>query len=421
MWAVDKHVRFRHRAVFGVLRPIARLFTRLAYGFRAVPAPAPKSPSLIYANHNCNLDPLFITASFKAPIYFVAADAIFRLGFLSKLLSWLVAPIPVAKSQLDAKSVRTMLRIGNEGGSICMFPEGNRSFNGRTGYIPPAAAKLAKRVGLPLVLYRIEGGYLSTPRWGKGIRRGKIRGYVHSVITPEEVHAMTPDELLAKIRTALFVDAFAMQRANPVRYRRASGRALYLQRALYMCPKCRAIASIESKGHSCFCAACGFAVEYDEYGLFRNCRGGVLPPADDRKPGVNGEPPFSDVCAWDAWQKACLKEIIGQAGFIAEYSSKPLLFDDGCALYRVEDGGSKPAGEGRLRLFADRLALGASEFRFEDIKGIGVFFAQTLQLSTNEGMFEIKYGRPMSASKYVNAFYSIKYASGGEPDGFIGI
>ncbi len=405
VWAaVRKHVRFRHRVVFGVLRPIVRLYTRLAYGFRS--APAPKAQALIFANHNCNLDPLFIVTSFKKPIYFVASDVIFRLGWLSRCLNWLVAPIPIAKSQLDAQSIRAMLRTRNEGGSICVFPDGNRSFNGRTGYIAPAAAKLAKRLDLPLVLYRIEGAYLSTPRWGKGIRRGKVRGFIHSVLSPEAMNALTEGELLAKIRAALFVDAFAMQRAHPMKYRRGRDRALYLQRALYMCPKCRVIGNMASKGHAFFCESCGLAVYYDEYGFFSL---------------ENGEPPFEDIYAWDIWQKAALKEMISSPEFAEAFAAKPLFTDDGCALYRVEGGVSKLIETGQLCMFADRLELGSNQFRFEDIRGVSVFMPQSLELSTNEAAFEIKRKRPMSASKYVNAFYDIKYASGGEPDGFIGV
>ena len=399
------NARFRHRAVFDVLRPIVRLYTRLAYGFRGAIAPSPKAPALIFANHNCNLDPLFITTSFKMPIYFVASDAIFRLGWLSRLLYWLVAPIPIAKSQLDAKSIRAMLRIRGEGGTICMFPEGNRSFNGRTGYIAPAAAKLAQRLGLPLLLYRIEGAYLSTPRWGKGIRRGRVRGFVHSVISPQELKAMDLDELLAKIREALFVDAFAMQRAKPVKYRRIGGRALYLQRALYMCPKCREIGSMASNGHSFYCGACGFAVDYDEYGFFTV---------------ENGKPPFDDISAWDAWQKSQLRELIARRDFAGKYASTPLFSDEGCALYRAQ-GVPELIETGKLCAYSDRLELGSAIFLYEDILGIGVYLAQTLQFATKEAAFEIKCPKPMSASKYVNAFYNIKYAAGGEPDGFIGI
>ncbi len=384
------------------------------------------------------------------PIYFVASDAVFRLGWISRLLGWLVAPIPIAKSQLDAKSIRQILRIRDEGGSVCLFPEGNRSFNGRTGYIAPAAAKLAKRIGLPLVLYRVEGAYLSTPRWGKGIRRGQVRGYVHSVISPQELQAMAVDELLAQVRAALFVDAFAMQRAKPVKYRLASGRAQYLQRALYMCPQCRAIGAMASKGHNFYCEACGFSVDYDEYGFLGHCRGELCSPVDyrepcspvdNREPCVNGGrtqfaptglrdnkpisdaegnvPPFEDVHAWDAWQKSQLKELIARPH--AESYAIALLFsDEGCALYRLE-GEPKLIETGELCAYPDRLELGSNLFLYEDILGIGVFMAQTLQFATKEAAFEIRRQKPMSASKYVNAFYYIKYASGGEPDGFIGI
>ncbi len=405
---MQKHVRFRHRVVFGVLRPIIGLYARMAYGFRYTKLPQPKTPALIYANHNCNLDPFFVTVSCKMPLYFIASDHIFRLGWLSKLLSYLVAPIPIAKSQLDAQSIRAMLRVRDEGGAICLFPEGNRSFNGRTGYIAPAAAKLAKRIGLPLVLYRIEGSYLSTPRWGKGLRRGQVRGFVHSVIAPEAMRAMTSDELCERIRTALNVDAFAMQREHPIAYR-GRARALYLQRVLYMCPQCSAIGSLTAQKHSVMCQNCGFCVNYDEYGFFK-----AVTSAE--------KPPFEDIYAWDMWQKARLKRLVTGEDFAETYANAPLFCDEDCELYRAERArAAEMVASGRLCMYSDRLELGSRVFRFENMPRANVYLSQTLQFSTNDGMFDIKSRRFMSASKYVNAFYYIKFASGGEPDGFISI
>lgn len=44
---------------------------------------------------------------------------------------------------------------------VCIFPEGNRSFNGLTGDILPTIGRVAGRCGMKLVTYRIEGGYLN--------------------------------------------------------------------------------------------------------------------------------------------------------------------------------------------------------------------------------------------------------------------
>ena len=47
--------------------------------------------------------------------------------------------------------------------------------------------------GAGLVTSRISGGYLTTPRWGKGIRRGKIFGEVVNVYSAQQIKELLMD------------------------------------------------------------------------------------------------------------------------------------------------------------------------------------------------------------------------------------
>jgi 1-acyl-sn-glycerol-3-phosphate acyltransferase len=98
------------------------------------------------------------------------------------------------------------IRVAKEGGTICIAPEGNRTYSGKTEYINPAIVSLARKIRLPIALYRIEGGYGVQPRWSDVTRKGKMRSYVSEVIKPEEYSEMTDEELLERINKGLFVD-----------------------------------------------------------------------------------------------------------------------------------------------------------------------------------------------------------------------
>ena len=68
-----------------------------------------------------------------------------------------------------------VMRRLRKGGSVAIFAEGNRSFNGLTGDILPATGKLARSSGASLVTFRFSGGYLSSPRWcGSRVRRTSL-------------------------------------------------------------------------------------------------------------------------------------------------------------------------------------------------------------------------------------------------------
>ena len=83
------------------------------------------------------------------------------------------------------QAIRDCLRVLKEGGAVGIFPEGNRTLTGAQWEMTDSVAKFVKLSKVPLVLYNIEGGYGSDPRWGVSKRKGKMRGYVKLGITAE--------------------------------------------------------------------------------------------------------------------------------------------------------------------------------------------------------------------------------------------
>ena len=96
--------------------------------------------------------------------------------------------------------------MAKEGGTIAIAPEGNRTYSGKTEYISPAIASMAKMINLPIALFRIEGGYGVQPRWSDVTRKGKMRAYVSQVIEPSEYKELSNEELAAKIEEGLYVN-----------------------------------------------------------------------------------------------------------------------------------------------------------------------------------------------------------------------
>ena len=180
--------RFRHRVVFGLLRYPLTAYTVLRYGVKVDRfRQQGKRPYLIVMNHQTAWDQFFVCMAFRNPIYFVASEDIFSLGWISSLIRWLVAPIPIKKQTTDLQAVKNCIKVAREGGTICLAPEGHRTFHGRTVYMKPAIASLARKLGLPLAIFRIEGGYGVHPRWSVVIRRGRMLGFVSRVVEPEEL------------------------------------------------------------------------------------------------------------------------------------------------------------------------------------------------------------------------------------------
>ena len=147
----------RHAVIWKLLRPLVRLILLIRYNYRCK-SHAPEGPYVVVCNHVTDWDPLLVGAAFRNQMYFLASEHIMRLGFVSRLLDWLVHPIVRQKGGSAAGAVMEMLRVTRAGHNVALFPEGNRTWDGVTRDFPASTGKLIKQSGASLVTFRLRGG-----------------------------------------------------------------------------------------------------------------------------------------------------------------------------------------------------------------------------------------------------------------------
>lgn len=388
-------IKPRHRIVRAVLCYPVKLFFFLFYGLRTERYKnkgSGKQPCLILGNHTTPLDSVCLGTSFQFPIYYVASDHVLRQGWISRLLEYLVAPIPIVKSKFDLRTVKDMMTIVKEGGSVSLFPEGNRNYNGETARFSPAVARLAKSLGITMILYRFSGGYLTAPRWADSVRRGRMIGRVVHVVTAEELKSMSVDEIFNLIKSQLYENAFDNQMASPAMY---PGKRLAeaLERVLYLCPSCGEMGTLHSKDDAVICR-CGLKARYTEYGFF--------------KPAGEARMPFATVLEWDKWQKEVLPQWL-ESHSSARDGIEPLISDGGQKLYACNRAGENSLiGEGCFQMHADRFSFEGGDsplnFPLEAIEKVIIHGKQTLQFTSDGITYEVRSPHPRSALKYMNLF-----------------
>ena len=91
-----------------------------------------EGPYLVLYNHQTPYDQFFLMMSFRGPVYYVATEDLFSNGLPSYLLMWSVAPIPIIKHSSDRTAILLMFKVAQEGGTIVIAPEGNRTYSGKT-------------------------------------------------------------------------------------------------------------------------------------------------------------------------------------------------------------------------------------------------------------------------------------------------
>ncbi|MFW5842165.1 MAG: lysophospholipid acyltransferase family protein [Bacillota bacterium] len=270
--------RLRHTITFWLLKPFIYGYLKLKYRAKVKKYKPPKNehgPYLILSNHVLNWDPFLLANSFRFPIFYVASDMIFSIPFWSKVIRYLVSPIPKTKYRSDMETIRDMIKMVKSGGSVCIFPEGNATFHGDLMPIDQSIVKLVKLLKIPVVLYNIEGAYYSHPRWSNHVRKGNIRGFVKTVLYYDEYKDLNNDILYDLIIEHLTVDDRAYKESNQITYK-SKALAEDIETAQFYCPVCHSFDHLITKNHTVFCSSCDFKGVLDSELRLKDTKGNVI-------------------------------------------------------------------------------------------------------------------------------------------------
>ncbi len=393
---VKKWVRTRHTVLTRLAKFVLYGTVKIKYGAKIIKNKEHRQ-RIIIANHETAFDQFFVAYGFKAPIYYLASEDIFSNGFISKLLKFAVNPIPIKKQASDVRAVMNCMKVAKEGGSIAIFPEGNRTFSGTTEYMSIAIVKLIKAIKLPLTFFKIEGGYGVHPRWSDKVRKGRIRAYTSKTIESDEYLKMSDEELYELIKRELYVD----EREIKENYK-SKRQAEYLERAIYVCPYC-GISELESDKDIIACKRCGKKIKYLE---------------NKKLQGVGFDFPFGSVKEWYDYQSDFINKLD-----VSEYFDKP-IFNDSVNLFDVELYKRKWLLGKNLDFvsFGNRFEIYNLTLDFDTVSAVSVLGKNKLNIYYKDKVYQIKGDKRFNAVKYVNIYYRYKnYVKGDENGGFIGL
>ncbi|MBS7527834.1 1-acyl-sn-glycerol-3-phosphate acyltransferase [Fusibacter paucivorans] len=225
-----------------------------------------KPPYLVLANHLNNWDPLYINAVVPEPISFIAGERIFAKHRCFRKLLEYVGTIPIVKSETDLTAARKVMRAKKAGRVICIFPEGNRSWDGIYRHPVDSTAKLIKLLRIPVVTVQIKGSLLSQPRWSRTFRRGPVELDFKVLFQASEIEGLETNAILEKMNTALSHDEYAWVESHGFQYK---GKKLAegMESFLYICDHCGAEGSISTSDDLVTCERCGTSYRYNLHGL----------------------------------------------------------------------------------------------------------------------------------------------------------
>lgn len=383
----------RHKRYWKIFRAMAIPVLRTMYKYSCEVYKDLKGPYLVLANHNTDLDPGLVASSFPQQMYFVASEHVYRAGFASKLLRYLFEPIAKRKGTSDTVTVMKSIRALREGKNVCLFPEGQKSFNGRTGEIHLATGKLVKASKASLITYKLEGGYFTTPRWGYGIRKGKTHGSIVNIYDPETLEKLSAEEITDIVIKDLYEDAYEKQKENPIAYK-GKNLAKGLEHSLCVCQSCKKLDTLSSIKNKVFCKECGFSTTLDCFGYF-----------DENSK-------FKTVAQWDDFQQEELKKFVEDK----KSSDSTFLFENtDSTLKSVKaEHQEENLGTGTFSMFTDKFVFHVEgkddlELLHSDIVDISMYGKQGLVFSDNKGnYYDLTSDKIRNVRKFIFCFKNLK-------------
>jgi 1-acyl-sn-glycerol-3-phosphate acyltransferase len=161
----------------------AKLIVRRAPGFD------PSRTCFLIINHVNLFDPFVLYATI--PQYFRGLEL--ESHFRIPVYGWMMkrfgnVPVPDTNRPSDLKRMWRLTRAALDSGvSLAVFPEGQRTRNGRVGPFKDGVFRMAMNFGTPIIPVSVVGAFEFNKKTGWLLRPGTITVYLHDVIETRDL------------------------------------------------------------------------------------------------------------------------------------------------------------------------------------------------------------------------------------------
>lgn len=315
-------------AVWWILRRTFGTSLNNKYNMKAVfHDEEPEPPYFLMGNHAHQFDPYMIGKFTKYTINYMAN--IEGVSDIQRKFSDLVGAYGKKKGASDFAALKHTIELLKGGAAVGIFPEGDRSWDGRTVDFIPGTAAMAKKYKVPIRLAKMTGNYLSKPRWADNHRKGRLQIEFYT-ISKEEIESTELKDLEKKIYSILQNDDIKNPLNSEVTFK-GKDLAAGIQRILWLCPDCGSQDTLHGDGDDIVCSSCGSRTKID----------GNLRFMPTEKTG-------SDLMDWLLWQEAEMKKLCDSG------DNKVLTETKGITISEVVDRKMVAPCTGDFRLYTDR-------------------------------------------------------------------
>lgn len=352
--------------------PLMRM--RMA-GTRNVPR---EGPALLLLNHNHFMDPVIGAWATWRRVHIVGTDQLLRVPLFGPLLTWL-SVIPFARGMKDKEAMGEInRRFTDEKAIVLISPEGGRSWTGRLLPLRAGTARLAKRLGVPVLYCRVLTAHMAWPRWARYPRFMPIRG--EYLPTRTYTDDMSDQQVVDDMVKHLSIDLDAIEAP---RWSFGVRLAWGLPEFLWACPSCFELGGLQvhpKRSDVVCCSSCEGTWRLD-----LSCR---LHAETDGAEDTTVDRAYQSVLAHFGELPLADAERFERDGVVLEC--------DATHLELVQRGVVEPQrlGVGRVQLLADRITFESmdgdvvGEVALAEVKAVLIQVGSRLQLRTEDSNFQ---------------------------------
>jgi hypothetical protein len=282
---------------------VSRLFVRFwlmpKYNFSRQKGsdPVPNPPFVIVANHGTFFDPWIIGYFSRYPLAIMCNDDAFRGSAVTRWYLNSIGAFPKKKGASDFRAMKKTMSLLASGMPVCIFPEGQTSWDGETQLLYRGIEKIIRHSRVPLVMVRMSGSFLTKPWWADRLRKGRME-CLFKTLTPDYIQSISENDLFFAMKTFLAHNDIKEHGARGPLFR-GHRCAEGLERFVWICMDCESEDTLVMRGDAIRCRSCGAS-----WSLSALCRLSAL------KSGIRS---FSDLYDWARWHAIKVRSRIASA------------------------------------------------------------------------------------------------------------
>ena len=152
---------------FHLVRLFSLTFFKFFHSFRTSGTDnLPAGPLILAPNHASYLDPPATGCGLFRVTYYLARHTLFKPPIASWLLPS-IGSIPVNQNSPGPSSLKNIFEVFKNKGTLVLFPEGQRTYDGNLRKAEPGIGMIAARANVPVVPVHIIGSREAMPRNGR--------------------------------------------------------------------------------------------------------------------------------------------------------------------------------------------------------------------------------------------------------------